>query len=103
MQSWGVAEACLPVSTSLQYTAISSGAGLVELGAQAHVARLDYVQLELLLAAAVRQLLKAVPQALVHPALACNSKTSQPSAISRCSNHEWITACRLLTPPQNMQ
>ena len=46
-------------------------AGLVELGAQAHVARLDDVELELLLAAAVRQLLKAVPQALVHPALAC--------------------------------
>ena len=48
------------------------GAGLVELGAQAHIARLDDVELELLLAAAVRQLLEAVPQALVHTALACN-------------------------------
>jgi hypothetical protein len=47
------------------------GAGLVEFGAQAHVARLDDVQLQLLLAAAVRQLLEAVAQALVHAPLAC--------------------------------
>ena len=37
------------------------GAGLVELRAQAHVARLDDVELQLLLAAAVRQLLEVVP------------------------------------------
>ncbi len=37
------------------------GAGLVELWAQAHVARLDDVELQLLLAAAVRQLLEVVP------------------------------------------
>lgn len=47
------------------------GAGLVQLGAQAHIARLDDVQLELLLAAAVGQFLEVVPQALVYPALAC--------------------------------
>lgn len=47
------------------------GAGLVKFGAKADVARLDDVQLQLLLAAAVRQLLEAVAQALVHAPLAC--------------------------------
>ena len=47
------------------------GAGLVELGAQAHVTRLDDVEFQLLLAAAVLQLLEVVTQALVYAALTC--------------------------------
>ena len=76
------------------------GAGLVEFGAKADVARLDDVQLQLLLAAAVRQLLEAVAQALVHAPLACRgiqvqgleTSSSQhlcPGAYARCM-HTWV-------------